>query len=153
MNIGSLLKQIPAMPDLEGMMNGYVFKDNTIKMGVDYWRSNNKDIDLVSGYVVLKARDKVTIKQNESNHVILTDLSLLIHANNMAFIYFLTLPDLINEGVNFITPKIKERPFFSVQNLLPIDYVISEGDTVGIGVFIPFVSTNNVSLNNQNAPT
>ncbi len=150
--IQKLMAQIPSMPSMDGMMNGYDFKDGKLKAAVEYWIAGGGEIDLKSGLIVLHADADAFVSQRVKSRVE-SDLSLLIKPDNIAFLFFSQNDYFLTVESGIVIPNVKESVGFSVMSNTDRGMTVQKGEIIGFGLFIPYIPTNNISFINQNVPT
>jgi hypothetical protein len=150
--IQKLMAQVPNMPSMDGIMNGYEFKDGKLKASVEYWIEGGGELDIKSGLVILRTKGETSIHHIMKRRIE-SNLSLLIKPDNLAFLFF-SLNDYFDSNESgIITPNNKETVGFSVKSNTHSMANLPDGTIIGYGLFIPYIPTNNISFINQNVPT
>lgn len=150
--IQKLMAQVPNMPSMDGMMNGYEFKDGKLKAAVEYWIEGGGELDIKSGLVVLRAKPDTFIHHIYKRRLD-SNLSLLIKPDNLAFLFFSQNDYFSTSETGIIIPNVKENVGFSISNNTTKIVKFLGGEIIGFGLFIPYIPTNNISFTNQNVPT
>jgi len=150
--IQKLMDQVPNMPSMSGMMNGYEFKDGKLKASVEYWIAGGGEIDFKSGLVILHADADAFVSQRVKSRVE-SDLTLLIKPDNLAFLFFSQNDFFLTVESGIVIPNIKESVGLSVMSNTHRGMTVQKGEVIGFGLFIPYIPTNNISFTNQNVPT
>lgn len=146
------MPNIPNMPNMDNIMEGYEFKDGKMKLGIDYWTSDRKDLNMTTdNVIVLTAAQDVWVPK-EYPVMVETNLTLRIKSPTTAFLFFnstFTMHDSITTRI--ILPNNKNVVSFHM--IAPEGHQVIKGTFLGYGIFVPFVPTNNISFTNQNEPT
>lgn len=150
--IQKLMAQVPNMPSMDGIMNGYEFKDGKLKASVEYWIEGGGELDMKSGLVLLRTKEKAFVHHIYKRRIE-SNLSLLIKPDNLAFLFFSQNDYFGNNESGIIIPNSKERVGFSVKSNTVTPAILPAGEIIGFGLFIPYIPTNNISFTNQNVPS
>lgn len=136
----------------DGLMNGYQFSDGVFKAAIEYWTSDNSQLDTGSGVIILTADNDYVVDLIPS--LVRSNLSLLIKPNNIAFIYYLSLQNVVAMNSLIIPPNIKNEISFQLVMSDKSSLVqIKKGDMIGYGFFIPITPNKSILFQNQNGAT